>query len=144
MERSSPAGIMHSQAITGWLFLCDETEAGAGVSQFSSGTSSSLLVQNILAVLLCCCLWLWWMGGVDFFTSHLYLSWCFLIFVSILFFSWNRKCLPFKKKSLSKHSPLQPGNGFAVLCAASSSCYSWNRSGLLIKVPDLCYAITIK
>lgn len=37
MERNTPAGIMHSQAITGWLLMCDETEAGAGISRFSSG-----------------------------------------------------------------------------------------------------------
>lgn len=30
MEMNTPAGIMHSQAITGWLLLYDETEAGDG------------------------------------------------------------------------------------------------------------------
>lgn len=37
MERNTPVGVMHSQAITGWLLLCDETEARAGISWFSSG-----------------------------------------------------------------------------------------------------------
>lgn len=42
MERNTLGYALFHQAITGWLLVCDETEAGAGNSDFQVVTSSSL------------------------------------------------------------------------------------------------------